>query len=192
MPFIKSFKEMSPKKRRRLIDDILDTLRVVCVTVTVIIVCHTFIGRVAWVDGHSMETTLYDGDMLVLWSLGYSPAQGDIVACNSHGLGKVIIKRVVAVGGQEVTIDFNAGKVYVDGKEFLVDGIENITTLDEGRSIERLRVPNGKFFVMGDNRQHSTDSRDARVGFIDRDDVLGKALLRVLPPKPIKNRMITE
>ena len=192
MPLIKSFKEMSPKKRKRLIDDILDTLRVVCVTFIVIIICHTFIGRIAWVDGQSMETTLYDGDMLILWSLGYSPAQGDIVACNSYGLGKVIIKRIVAVGGQEVTIDFNAGKVYVDGKEFLVDGIENITTRNEGRAVEHLRVPSGKYFVMGDNRQHSTDSRDERVGFIDRDDILGKALLRVLPPKPINNRMITE
>ena len=181
---------MSPKKRRRLIDEILDYIRVVCVTFIVIIVCYTFIGRVAWVSGHSMETTLYDGDMLVIWSLGYNPAQGDIVACNSQGLGKVIIKRVVAVGGQEVTIDFTAGKVYVDGKEFLVDGIENVTTYNEGREIENLRVPEGKYFVMGDNRQHSTDSRSEQVGFIDRDDILGKALLRVFPPKAIKNRMI--
>ena len=192
MPIIKYFKDMSPKKRRRFIDDILDILRVICVTSALIIVCYTFIGRIAWVSGHSMETTLYDGDMIILWSLGYKPSQGDIVACNSQGLGKVIIKRVVAVGGQEVTIDFNAGKVYVDGKEFLVDGIENVTTFSEGRSINNLRVPEGMYFVMGDNRQHSTDSRDANVGFIDRDDILGKALLRVLPPKAIKNRMINQ
>lgn len=180
---------MSPKRRRRFIDEILDCIRVVCITVTLVIVFYTFIGRVAWVRGQSMEPTLHDGDLLALWSLSYSPAQGDIVACNSRGLEKVIVKRVVAVGGQEVTVDFNAGKVYVDGEEFIVDGIENITTLREGRDIEHLTVPNGKYFVMGDNRQHSTDSRDATVGFIDREDILGKALFMVIPPSKIKNRM---
>lgn len=189
MSIFKKFKEMSPKKRRRFIDEILDYIRIVCITLTLVFIFYTFIGRVAWVRGQSMEPTLHDGDLLALWSLGYEPVQGDIVACNSNGLDKVIVKRVVAVGGQKVTIDFNKGKVYVDGEEFIVDGIENITTFREGRDIENLSVPDGKYFVMGDNRQHSTDSRDATVGFIDREDILGKALIKVIPPSKIKNRM---
>lgn len=190
MSFISSYKNMSRKKRRRMIDGLLDYIRTICITLIFVILAYTFVGRFAWVSGQSMEPTLYDGDLMVLWMLGYKPEQGDIIACNSDGLGKVIIKRIVAVGGQEVTIDFNEGKVYVDGKEFLVSGIENITTLREGRDIDHLIVPEGKYFVMGDNRQHSTDSRNGVVGFIDRDDILGKAVRRVLPPKKIENRMI--
>ena len=189
MSIVKKFKEMSPKKRRRFIDEILDYIRVVCITVTLVFVFYTFIGRVAWVRGQSMEPTLHDGDLLALWSLGYIPAQGDIVACNSQGLEKIIVKRIAAVSGQEVTVDFDAGKVYVDGEEFLVDGIENITSLREGRDIEHLIVPDGKYFVLGDNRQHSTDSRDAAVGFIDREDIIGKAVFKVLPPSAVKNQM---
>lgn len=179
-------KRLSRKKKRLLIDEVLDILKTACSTCIVVILTYTFIGRIAWVSGQSMEPTLFDRDVLLVWALGYDPSPGDIIACNSEGLGKVIVKRVVATAGQEVTIDFGAGKVYVDGEEFIVDGIENITTLSEGREIEKLVVPADCCFVLGDNRQHSTDSRNPTVGFVSCDDIIGRAILRILPLDSIR------
>ncbi len=162
-------------------DELLDWLKTVCITMLFVILCFTYVGRTAIVNGRSMESTLYEDDMLILLSVGREPAQGDVVACNCEGLGEVIVKRVAAVGGQQVDIDFEAGKVYVDGKEFTVDGIENITTDSESGFEYPLTVPQGYYFVLGDNRQHSTDSRSSFVGFVSRDDILGRAVFRILP-----------
>ena len=98
-------------------NEVLELLRTICEMLVVVIVVFTFVARTAIVSGVSMEPTLTDGDMLIIWSLGYKPRQGDIIACNCDGLGKVIVKRIIAVGGQTVDIDFVNGKVYVDGEE---------------------------------------------------------------------------
>lgn len=171
----------SSEEKFSLIDELLDWLKTICITFLAVILVFTFVGRTARVEGPSMETTLIAKDMLILWTLGYKPAQGDIIAANCRGLGKVIVKRIAAVGGQTVDIDFDAGKVYVDGKEFKVDGIPNVTTARESNLKYPITVPEGKYFVLGDNRQHSTDSRDVLVGLIDRDDILGKAVFRFYP-----------
>lgn len=173
--------EIEEETKPSFLDEVFDWLKTICVTFAMVLLVFTFVARTARVNGPSMEKTLIENDMLVLWSLGYKPQQGDIIACNCEGLGKVIVKRIVAVGGQEVYIDFNAGKVYVDGEEFIVDGIANITTDPESNYSYPITVPEGKYFVLGDNRQRSTDSRDSAVGFVDREDILGKAILRIYP-----------
>ncbi len=169
------------KEKLSLVDEILDWLKTICITFIWVILVFTFVARTARVEGRSMQPTLVENDFLILRSFGYKPAQGDIVACNCEGLGKVIVKRVVAKGGQEVDIDFDAGKVYVDGELFEIEGIPNITTDRESNYNYPIKVPEGKYFVMGDNRQESTDSRSAYVGFVDREDILGKAVLRIFP-----------
>lgn len=176
-----SKKNKAEKTEKSFLDELFDWLKTICITFAAVLLVFTFVARTAKVNGPSMEPTLIENDMLILWSLGYEPQQGDVIACNSDGLGKVIVKRIAAVGGQEVYIDFSAGKVYVDGEEFLVDGIQNITTAPESNYNYPITVPEGKYFVLGDNRQRSTDSRDAAVGFVDREDILGKAILRVYP-----------
>lgn len=176
-------KPKKKKVRQPFIDELLDWLKPLCKTFVLVIIIFSFVARTARVEGESMEPTLIENDMLVLWSLGYKPAQGDIIACNCEGLGKVIVKRIIACGGQEINIDFDAGKVYVDGVEYLVEGIDNSTFDREANYSYPMTVPEGKYFVMGDNRQHSTDSRSYYVQFVDRDDILGKAVMRVLPLK---------
>ena len=171
------------KSENSFFDELLDWLKTICKTFIIVVLVFSYVAKTARVEGESMMPTLVDKDMLILWSLAYQPKQGDIVACNCEGLGKVIVKRVVATGGQQVDIDFEAGKVYVDGELFEVNGIPNITTDRESNYAYPITVPEGKYFVMGDNRQHSTDSRYERVGFIDRDDILGKAVFRVFPFK---------
>ena len=172
-----------PKSENSFFDELLDWLKTICKTFIIVVLVFSYVAKTARVEGESMMPTLVDKDMLILWSLAYQPKQGDIVACNCEGLGKVIVKRVVATGGQQVDIDFEAGKVYVDGELFEVNGIPNITTDRESNYAYPITVPEGKYFVMGDNRQHSTDSRYERVGFIDREDILGKAVFRVFPFK---------
>lgn len=174
-------KRAKKKEKMPFIDEVLDWLKTICKTFVLVILVFTFVARTARVEGISMEPTLIQGDFLILWSLGYKPAQGDIVACNCQKLDKVIVKRVVAVGGQTVDIDFVAGKVYVDGKEFLVDGLDVLTLARGSNFAYPMTIPEGKYFVLGDNRQNSTDSRFSDVGFVDRDDILGKAVLRVYP-----------
>lgn len=171
------------KAESSFFDELLDWLKTICKTFIIVVLIFSYVAKTARVEGESMMPTLVDKDMLILWSLAYQPKQGDIVACNCEGLGKVIVKRVVATGGQQVDIDFEAGKVYVDGELFEVNGIPNITTDRESNYAYPITVPEGKYFVMGDNRQHSTDSRYERVGFIDREDILGKAVFRVFPFK---------
>nr|MDE5741001.1 signal peptidase I [Oscillospiraceae bacterium] len=154
------------------------------------------IMRIANVDGESMLPTLVDGDRLIVSHIMYTPKAGDIVIVNSEngnvygennqitkvdGLGKVIVKRVIAVGGQTVDIDFNTGEVKVDGTVLTEDYIQDLTKQDEGGHRYPVTVPEGYVFVMGDNRMNSTDSRSTLVGFVDEEDILGKVVLRVFP-----------
>lgn len=169
------------KDRSVFYDELLDWLKIICATFVVMLLIFTYVARTAVVKGQSMEPTLKDGDMLLMWSLGYEPEQGDIVACNCYGLERVIVKRIAAKGGQSVYIDFDKGKVFVDGEEFIIDGIENLTIDSESGYDYPLRVPPDCYFVLGDNRSHSTDSRSAVVGFISREEIIGRAVIRILP-----------
>ena len=148
-----------------------------------LILVFTFIGRIIGVDGESMMPTLHNRDMLLLQSIGYEPEQGDVVVLSKNTFhdGAPIVKRIIAVGGQTVDIDYDTNTVYVDG-----------VALDESYILEPMRplpaeyathieVPEGSVFVMGDNRNNSTDGRDPRVGVVDQRCILGKALFVLLP-----------
>ncbi|MDR0987551.1 MAG: signal peptidase I [Ruminococcus sp.] len=147
----------------------------------VVIVAMIFLFRPADVDGRSMEPTLHDGDRLVFTDIGYTPTQGDIVIVDSEGLGKFIVKRVIATAGQTLDIDFITGNVTVDGVILEENYILADTLRDEGGHTYPLVVPENSVFVMGDNRMNSTDSRDSRVGFVNDSDIYGKVIFRVYP-----------
>lgn len=152
-------------------------------SVLAVVLLFTFGARLIGVDGHSMVPTLQDGDrLLVLNSMlcgGYEP--GNIVVLRKESfLPTPIVKRVIATAGQAVDIDFGSGVVYVDGRRLHEDYINELTFTAEGTEFP-LTVPEGCVFVMGDNRNHSTDSRDTRLGPVNEGYLQGKALLLVTP-----------
>ena len=152
-------------------------------SVLAVVVLFTFVIRMIGVDGHSMVPTLQDKDrLLVLNSMLYDDYQyGDIVVLRKPTfLAKPIVKRVIARSGQTVDIDFDEGVVYVDGRALEEDYINERTYLEEGTEFP-LTVPEGSIFVMGDNRNHSNDSRDSRLGTVDARYVIGKAVFLAFP-----------
>ena len=127
-----------------------------------------------------------DGDYLLLLSSTFyhNPKQGDIIVASKDSFknGEPIIKRVIATEGQEVNIDFGRGIVDVDGGPLDEPYITAPTTLFEGVSFP-LVVDKGCVFVMGDNRNDSKDSRSPEIGLVDKREIIGKAVLLVLPGK---------
>ena len=153
-------------------------------SVLVVVAIFTFGIRMLGVDGHSMLNTLqHDDRLLVVNPIVYHDYQyGDIVILRKNGVfgNDPIVKRVIAVGGQTVDIDFDAGVVYVDGEALEEDYIREPTYTAEGTEFP-LTVPEGSIFVMGDNRNGSSDSRDYRLGTVDTRYVIGKAAFLIFP-----------
>ena len=148
-----------------------------------LILVFTFIGRIIVVDGISMLPTLEHGDLLLLQSIGYTPEQGDIVVLTKEfdAADGPIVKRVIATGGQHVQIDYAAGTVTVDGVVLDEPYINEPMDPPLGESLTDVVVPEGSIFVMGDNRNHSSDSRDVTLGTVDERYVLGRAIWVLLP-----------
>ena len=153
-------------------------------SVLVVVAIFTFVIRMMGVDGHSMLNTLQHGDrLLVVNSMLYHDYKyGDIVILRKNGVfdDDPIVKRVIAVEGQTVDIDFAEGFVYVDGEALEEDYIREPTYTAEGTEFP-LTVPEGSIFVMGDNRNGSSDSRDYRLGTVDTRYVIGKAAFLIFP-----------
>ena len=147
----------------------------------VLVLVFSFFFRIIQVDGSSMVPALVNGDKLIVWGAGYTPQRGDVVIVDSYtSYGKPLVKRVIAKGGDTISIDYDAGTVEVNGELLQEDYIAAPTHL--GYDVEfPYTVPEGTVFVMGDNRNESLDSRSSYVGCIDERDILGKVLLCFLP-----------
>ena len=147
----------------------------------VLVLIFSFFFRIIQVDGESMVPTLQNGDKLVVWGAGYEPQRGDVVIVDSYtAYGKPLVKRVIAKGGDTVSIDYETGTVMVNGEVLQEDYIAEPTYL--GYDVEfPYTVPEGTVFVMGDNRNASLDSRSTYVGCIDERDILGRVLLCFMP-----------
>ena len=181
---------------RSILGDLLDLIESILCSVFLVFLVFTFLFRIATAEGASMVPTLVYGDRLIISELGYTPQQGDVVIINarksyqldsaqqvveSEGLNKLIVKRIIALGGQKVDIDFNTGTVTVDDQVLQEAYINTLTTRDEGGMQFPVVVPEGYVFVLGDNRDISKDSRHPNVGFVSESEIMGKALLRVFP-----------
>lgn len=159
---------------------IFDWVSSILVAVIAVVILLTFCFRLIDVDGTSMETTLIDTDKVIVTDLFYTPENGDIVVI-SHGAeyDKPLVKRVIATEGQTLDINFDENKVYVDGKVVDEPYIQGVTV--RGNAEIPKVIPEGKVFVMGDNRPVSMDSRHHEVGLIDVDNIIGKAQLVIIP-----------
>ena len=159
------------------------TMRSLVGVLVVLALVFTFVGRLILVDGISMEPTLIDGEMMVVRSLGCTLEQGDIVVLAKDGFhnGDAIVKRVIAVGGQTVDIDYGTSTVYVDGVVLDEPYIKEYMIQQPYQTITSVTVPEGSIFVMGDNRNNSDDSRDETLGVVDERLVIGEAVLVLFP-----------
>ena len=151
----------------------------------VLVLVFSFFFRIIQVDGESMVPTLENGDKLIVWGAGYEPQRGDVVIVDSYtSYGRPLVKRVIAKGGDTISIDYAAGTVKVNGKVLEEDYIAEPTYL--GYDVEfPYTVPEGTVFVMGDNRNASTDSRDARLGCVDERYIMGRVYFTLFPVKNI-------
>ena len=189
-------KDEEPQEVRPLGSELYEWLQMLMGCVLAAVLLFTCLGRLTRVDGESMNNTLQHGEMMLVWSLGYQPQQGDIVVVNKTTAeflgGKAIVKRVIATGGQTVDIDYGTSTVYVDGvaldEPYIREpmGVPYTPSAYDSTGVQtHWEVPEGSIFVMGDNRNKSTDSRDARLGAIDEDYVLGKVVCGLWPPSKI-------
>ena len=122
-----------------------------------------------------------NGDRLIVWGAGYTPERGDVVIVDGDTVyGKPLVKRVIAKGGDTISIDYATGEVVVNGQLLDEPYLAEPTRL--GYDIEfPYTVPEGTLFVMGDNRNASLDSRSSQIGCIPETDILGKVLVCFLP-----------
>lgn len=183
--------EAEEEQPRRPGAELYDWLQMFLGCVVAAVVLFNCVARLTRVDGGSMDTTLQHGEIMLIWSLGYTPKQGDIVVLNKTSVllpdwtePRAIVKRVIATGGQTVDVDYSTGTVYVDGQPLDEPYLHEEMRRPGAPSMQETHweVPEGSIFVMGDNRNYSTDSRDSLVGTIDTDYILGRAVLALWPP----------
>lgn len=177
----------------RAIFDVLEILVVAVCAVFLIFMCGL---RLCRVDGDSMLNTLHDGENLIVCSWFYEPKNGDVIVFHQTSdrdlrLNEPIVKRVIATEGQFVLIDAENNRVYVSDDEEITE--EDVLTepyayiqfgqmFDSfGASGRLMQVPEDCVFVLGDNRNNSTDSRYGVIGFVDQRRILGKVILRITP-----------
>ena len=185
------------KKESKVVDDILEIVESTLLTVFVIIMIFTYLLHPVTVMGPSMENTLLGKDRIFMSTVYSGPHYGDIIIINNDYAyllddeGKVyqkdisgsrleecIIKRVIAEPGQTINIDAEKQQVTVNGKVLDEPYIKDVMNFNPCAFDFPLTVPEGYYFVMGDNRTVSADSRNDEVGLIKKDEIYGKALLR--------------
>lgn len=165
--------------REKAVITFYDTVQIFTTSIVIIAVIFTFFFRVVGVSGSSMVPTLHDGDWLVVSAVDTKPQYGQIVIITQpNAFNRPIVKRIIATENQVVDIDTTTGEVSVDGKVLDEPYINNETISDEGTKFP-VTVPAGCVFVMGDNRQGSTDSRSSMVGFIKEEYIMGVAKYKV-------------
>lgn len=167
------------KKAGTFTESMYEAVSVVISSITIIALVFTFAFRLVGVVGHSMDTTLNDGDWLVVTPYYGEPEYGDIVISTKKTAAEDnIVKRVIAVGGDEVIVD-ETDTVFVNGEKREESSYAIQNGRQYGNLVYPVTVPENSVMLMGDNRPGSWDSRFAEIGFAENDYLLGKARLRL-------------
>ncbi len=169
---------MNDNKNKK-IESVYDFAGIIVTALLSVCVIFTFFFKISTVVGQSMENTLHGGDNVIISAINSDIEYGDVVVVSQPNYyEKVLIKRVIAVGGQTIYFDELTGKAVVDGKQidepYIKENMEFTYSMTKTYT-----VPEGMLFVMGDNRNKSADSRDLYIGMIDERYVVGKVLYRV-------------
>ena len=159
-----------------------DWIQSLMVALIVCVCIFIFFIRVIDVSGSSMNPTLYNGDKMIVSDVLYKPKAGDVVVFRSdtYDPNKALVKRIIAPEGQEINIDFATGTVYIDGEPIEEEYIAELTR-NKLDFIGPKTVPEGCVFVMGDNRNKSTDSRKSEIGMVDERTILGRVYCVIFP-----------
>ncbi|MCD7818733.1 MAG: signal peptidase I [Lachnospiraceae bacterium] len=169
--------KMDPKK------EILSWIFYIGFVVVVTWLILTFVGQRTVVDGSSMNDTLTDGDNLIVEKLSYrfgDPQRFDIIVFRPYeDSNEYYIKRIIGLPGETVRIDED-GVIYING-EVLEEDYGKAVIENPGRAAEEITLGEDEYFVLGDNRNNSTDSRTEKVGNVSRDSIVGKAWVRIWP-----------
>ena len=144
----------------------------------------TFVGQRTRVSGDSMESALHNGDNLIVDKISYrfrEPERYEIIVFPyKYQENTFYIKRIIGLPGE--TVQVKKGEVYVNGKLLGEEyGLEKIEEGKEGLAIDPITLGEDEYFVLGDNRNHSSDSRDPSVGVLTKDDLIGRAWIRIWP-----------
>lgn len=156
--------------------DFSDSVIYALIAITIIFVLFL---RVFSIEGPSMTPTLHDKDKVVVASFGSKYEKGDVVVIGkTNNFSEALIKRVIAVSGDKVYINFSTGKVYVNELE-LVEYYVNSPTERQYDIAFPITVPEGSVFLLGDNRNNSLDSRSSLIGCVDERSVIGRVLFKL-------------
>ena len=175
-------KEEAPEQEQSIWRSLGGTLLYLLVIVLLTWVIVTFVGQRTKVDGHSMEPTLSDGDNLIVDKLSYcfrDPERYDIIVFPyQHAENTYYIKRIIGLPGE--TVQVIDGYMYINGKK-LDEHYGAEVMEDPGIAAEPIKLGDDEYFVLGDNRNHSSDRRVASVGVLTRDMLIGRAWVRIYP-----------
>lgn len=173
--------EKKADKKTSVKQEVFQWVQSIVVSVIIVALIITFVGRVMDVKGESMLPTFNEGDRVITTNLHKAFKQGDIVVIKRKG-DTSLIKRVIAAENDTIDINYQTGEVSVNNAILKEPYINELTFNDLGMKLPAT-VPKGHVFVMGDNRNHSLDSRDPSVGMVDERNVFGKVIFRIYPLK---------
>lgn len=172
---------MDKDKEKSIGRELLGWVVYILVIVGLTYLIVTFIGQRTHVEGHSMETTLSDGDQLIVDKISFKfrdPKRYEIIIFPYRYDDKHYIKRIIGLPGE--TVQVMDGKVYING-EILDEHFGNEEMDNAGIAAEPITLGDDEYFVLGDNRNHSSDSRDPNVGILHRSELTGRAWIRIWP-----------